>query len=108
LVAPLYGLYLRYFGTRADIARGLGMGLRKSRRDILAGEEYEKVMDVLLDWRDRRLLDVIDRTRLENKNKGISIAVLYGAKHMKAVIRHLTGNLGYRITKAEWVTVFTL
>jgi hypothetical protein len=108
LVVPLYGLYLRYFGTRADIARGLGMGLRKSRRDILADEEYEKVMDVILDWRDRRLLDVIDKTLLENANTGISIAVLYGASHMRAVIHHLTGNLGYRITKAEWVTVFTL
>lgn len=108
LAAPLFGLYLRYFGTRADIARSLGMGLRKSRRDILADEEYEKVMDVLLDWRDRRLLDVIDRTRLENENTGISIAVLYGASHMRAVIHHLINKLGYRITKAEWVTVFTL
>ena len=108
LVAPLYGLYLRYFGTRADIARGLGMGLRKSRREILAGEEYQKVMDVLLDWRDRHLLDVIDQTRLKNKNADISITVLFGAKHMRAVIRHLIDNLGYHITKAEWVTVFTL
>ncbi len=108
LVAPLYGLYLRYFGTRTDIARGLGTNLRKSRREILAGEEYEKVMDVLLDWRDRRLLDVIDQTRLRNKNADISIAVLFGANHMRAVIRHLIDNLGYHITKAEWVTVFTL
>ncbi len=108
LAAPLYGLYLRYFGTRAYIARGLGMNLRKSRSEILADEDYEKVLDVILDWRDRRLLDVIDQTLLRNKNADITIGVLFGAMHMRAVIRHLIHNLGYHIAKSEWVTVFTL
>lgn len=108
LVAPLYGLYMRHFGTRADIARVLGMNLRKSRREILVGKDYEKVTEVLLDWRDKRLLDVIEQQRQRHKNADLRIAVLYGARHMRAVIRHLVEKRGYRVAKAEWATVFTL
>ncbi len=108
LAAPIYGLYLRYFGTREDIARGLGMNLKKSRGEILADEDFEKVTEIILDWRDRRLLKVIDQTLLKNEDADISIGILFGAMHMRAVIRHLIHNLGYHVTKAEWVTVFTL
>jgi hypothetical protein len=108
LAAPLYGLYMRYFGTRADIARALGMNLRKSHREILASEEYEGVTKVLLDWRDRRLLDVIEQQWLRHKDADLCIAVLFGARHMRAVIRHLIKKRGYRVAKAEWTTVFTL
>ena len=84
------------------------MNLRKSRREILASEDTEKVREVIVDWRDRRLLDVIDRQWRENRDSEICIGVLFGAAHMRAVIRHLMDVHGYRIAKAEWTTVFTL
>jgi len=34
--------------------------------------------------------------------------VLYGAAHMPAVVRLLQERLGYRVTRAEWMTVFEL
>ncbi len=108
LVAPIYGLHLRYFGTRADIARGLGLNLRRSRSDAMASEEYQEVLEVLLDWRDRRLIDVVENHRLKPDNAGLRIAVLYGARHMRAVIRHLVDACGYRVTTSEWTTVFEL
>lgn len=108
LVAPIYGLHLRYFGTRTDIARGLGMNLRKSGREVLAGEDYQEMLEVILDWRDRRLIDVIEEQRLKQGNAGLRIAVLYGAKHMRAVLRHLLDQCGYRVAKSEWTTVFEL
>lgn len=108
VAAPLVGLYLRHFGTRADIARGLGLNLRKSRGEILADEDEQKFSEVLLDWRDQRLLDVIEQQWLKHKDTDVRIAVLFGAKHMRAVIRHLVDKRGYKVAEAEWTIVFTL
>lgn len=109
LAAPLYGLYLRYFGTRAKVARSLNLNLRQSRMEILSvHEDYTKAKDVILDWRDRHLLDVIEEYRSSNQTRDISIGVFFGAGHVKAVVHHLVGKHGYRIAQAEWVTVFTL
>lgn len=110
LAALFCGLYLRYFGTRAVIASYLGMNLRKSRREILESDDFEEVKNVLLSWRDRNLIDAFEQQRLQNRNANFSIAVLFGARHMRAVIHHLLNEPkpGYRVVNAEWMTVFTL
>lgn len=36
------------------------------------------------------------------------IGVVYGAMHMRNVIRFLLSGLNYRVAGAEWVTVFDL
>ena len=66
VAAPLYGLYMRHFGTRADIARTVGMNFRKSAREILRSEDDDKVTEVIIGWRDQRLLDVIEQQRQDN------------------------------------------
>lgn len=108
LFAPLYGLYLRYFGTRRMIARGLGLNLRRSRADALRDDDFRELFALLLDWRDRRLIRVIEQQRSKHRDGEVSIAVLYGARHMKAVLRHLLDKCGYRVARAEWTTVFEL
>lgn len=108
LVAPLFGLYLRYFGTRRLIARGLRLNLRRSRADTLRDDDFRELFALLLDWRDRRLIRVIDQQRRKHGDGEVCIAVLYGARHMKAVLRHLLDRCGYRVAKAEWTTVFEL
>ena len=108
LAAPVYGYYMRYFATRSDVARHLGMNLRKSRDEILTDDWMDDLADVLVTWRDRRLLDVIEQERLRPENRGAAIAVVYGASHMRAVLKHLVVEQGYRVEEAEWATVFRL
>jgi hypothetical protein len=49
-----------------------------------------------------RALDTIHQQRSQEP---ISVAVVYGAGHMPAVVRSLA-RYGYRASSAEWLTVF--
>ncbi len=108
LAAPVYGLYMRYFGTRTDIAERLGMHLRKSRREVLEDSGVGTTREVMLDWRDRHLIDVIARERTKAAGQEVNIGILFGARHMKAVLRYLLSDCGFRAVSSEWVTVFEL
>ena len=108
LAAPVYGLYMRFFGTRAGIARHMGMNLRRSRQDILVDANTEEMIEVLLDWLDQRLLEIIDQQRQHRNGADLDIGVLVGARHMRAVIGHLVRKCRYRIAKAEWTSVLAL
>ena len=108
VIAPIFGLYMRFFGTRKDIARVAKLNLRKSRNEVLEDVEPLEVIETILDWRDKRLIRVIDQHRLDRNNADLCIAIVFGAQHMRAVIGHLISTHGYRVTKAEWETVFTL
>ena len=106
LIAPAYGLYLRYFGTRALLARHCAFSYRKTAEEVLEGEDIRAVKGVLLGWRDRHLIGVIDQLRAKHRGTGAHIGVVYGAGHMRAVIRHLVRDCRYRIAGSEWVKVF--
>ncbi len=64
--------------------------------------------EVVLHWRDRHLLSVLERERTKSENKDAVIGVLFGAGHMRAVISHLMRKRGYRQVSAYWATVFNL
>jgi len=40
-------------------------------------------------------------------DEAIDVAVVYGAEHMRAVVRHPGGRYGYWAKDAEWMTVLT-
>ena len=106
--APIYGYGLRWTMTREKLAKRLGTEDRKRREDVSDHEDVEKFIAVLLDWRDEHLIGIIEQHRREPANAAGCIGIVYGAQHMRAVLRHLIGRLGYRVAKAEWVTVFDL
>lgn len=54
--------------------------------------------------RDAVLVAALDKAVAEGPRR---VAVLYGAYHMRAVIRCLMGTHGYRIANARWLTVVT-
>ncbi len=108
IAAPLLGFYLRFFGTRDLIAARMGVNLRKSEREILQDDDLDKFESVLIKWRDRHLLKVLDQQRCKPENAGKTIGVVFGARHMRAVYLHLMRKHGYRITSAEWMTVIAL
>ncbi len=108
--APVLGMYLRYFATRQSIASHLRLDLKKSREEILHSEDMKLFDDVVVTWRDQHLIGVIEQHRQKHQEKSFSIAVVFGAAHMRAVVRHLTKSLdpGYRVVQSEWMTVFSL
>ncbi|WP_282606037.1 hypothetical protein [Pelagibius sp. Alg239-R121] len=108
LAAPLFGLYMRHFGTRADVATGMSMNLKKTRHESLEGPDLGQAGEIILDWRDRHLIDVIAREQAKSDGKKLNIGVLFGARHMRAVLRHLLWVRGFKVVESEWVTVFDL
>ena len=98
VVTPLVGLYIRFFGTRELVAGGLGLNLRKSAREILQDDDFDKLDGVVIDWRDQHLLPVLDRERCKPENAGRRIGIVYGTRHMRAVFLYLMKKHGYRIT----------
>ncbi len=108
VLAPLAGIYMRIWGTRSDIAKIAALSLRKTQEEILASDDLKETMDeVILDWRDQHLINVIEEVRRENRAKRVTIGIMFGAAHMRAVIYHLSSlnDPFYRITKAEWMQV---
>lgn len=105
LVAPLLGLHRRWFGTREMIADRAGMDDAMSRDELLEwNSETALLHRVLLDARDERLLEVLGEQLAIRQ----SIAVVYGAAHMRAVIRELGQRRGFVPSGGEWMLVFAL
>jgi hypothetical protein len=77
----------------------------------IENEKYHRVAsrlwDTLIDDndRDRLLVQALTSIHEERSQESIVVAVVYGAAHMPAVVRHLQ-TLGYQSTECEWLTVF--
>jgi hypothetical protein len=61
-----------------------------------------------MDERDRRLNTHLQKLYDSHRQDKKIVGVVYGARHMRNIIRFLLGRLNYRVAKAEWVTVFDL
>jgi hypothetical protein len=106
LVAPLFGLWLRFVANPQDIHQRLETYDLPSREEIAAEAKWPELFDLLLRRRDAHLLEQVveihERSCAENRTVGIA----YGALHIPAVVHYLTGKLGYIASSAEWITVF--
>lgn len=99
---PFYALYQYLFATRQSIARNLEISDLPSREEILdSSEESEKVDEVLLHSRDAHLLKNIDDVFNKRKGQQSTVAVLYGAAHMRAVTHFLISRLGYKVVRGD-------
>lgn len=107
---PLYVIYLLLFGTREIIATNIAVQDLPTTRDetLFQDENAEKLDDLLVDKRDRQLIDNIVRLHDADHNDKKTVAVVYGAMHMNNVSKFLFHKLNYKIRKAEWITVFEL
>ena len=59
----------------------------------------------LLDRRDLRLVDALSEIHARRALEPITVAVVYGAAHIPAVVAGLLDRHGYRPRDAEWLTV---
>ena len=67
--------------------------------------ETAGLYDAILTARDERLCAALAEELEESREAGGSIAIIYGAMHMQAVIRMLDQN-GFRLRASDWMTVF--
>lgn len=107
LLIPVCVVYLLLFGTRETLAENIALDDLPSDEEILLeSEDFSQLDSLLIDERDRRLIEHIKGLNGSNGKK--LIGVVYGAMHMRNVVNFLMSNLKYRVAKAEWVTVFDL
>jgi hypothetical protein len=105
--APIVGLKRRLFASRETIAKNLELEDRLSADEILSWDpQFALFKRCILGARDERLLaklsEEIDREPSEQPR---SIAVVYGAEHMRAVLAELKKR-GFRTSGSSWLTVF--
>lgn len=107
-LVPVYALGMLFFGSRALLARHAEVDDLPSREDVemAANERIAPFIRLLVDDRDVRLLAALDRIHEERCNEAIQVAIVYGARHMPAVVRHLRRQFGYWARDAEWMTIF--
>ncbi len=107
--APAYGAYQRWFGTRASIARGHALEDLPSRKETLSwAPEYAAFDNAILTARDKRLVEVMDAYLDEPVAEPRRLAVVYGAGHMRAVIRELTKARRFHAVESDWLMIFPL
>jgi hypothetical protein len=107
--APYLGFKRRWFATRESLAKDMGIDDAPSLKELLGfSPEADGINEVILATRDRRLIERLDGVLEAAAGGPTRIAVVYGAAHMRAVIRHLTLERGFRIEDGRWNMVFSL
>jgi hypothetical protein len=108
VAAPLIGLRHRWFGTRTSFAKGHSLDDLPSRNEVMRfSPETIALTQAVIHARDVRLVERLGE-ELDNPTSGVErLAIVYGAGHMRAVLRELLQRRGYRVKKGEWLTVFS-
>lgn len=107
--APLMGLWMRAFATRETIGKRLTMDDQPSQAELLSwNPEVAGLEAAILDARDAFLIERLEEV-LDTPNRSARrVAVVYGARHVRAVLHALTGRRGFIAHHARWLTVFGL
>jgi hypothetical protein len=108
LLSPLYGVYIRYFGTKQFIAEHLGLELHKSRYELLEDDDSCEIKELFIDWRDEHLINVVNSELKKNENSNITIGIVFGAAHMRTLLKYLLNQRSYCAVGSEWLTVFKI
>jgi hypothetical protein len=109
IIVPIFVLYLFLFGTREILAENLALEDLPSSDEVLMEDETLSRLDSLvLDERDRKLIEHIADVDDERAQNSQRIGILYGASHMRRVMPFLMQKLNYRVVDAAWVKVFDL
>ena len=74
--------------------------------EVLAPDAVENILRVIVGERDKPLLNALIELHEQRGQEPITVAVVYGALHMRAVLKGLRP-LGYRVISGEWITVKT-
>lgn len=105
--APLYALYFRWRGTRSFLAKNLALDDLPSRDETLRWTpENATYTAALLTARDAKLVSHLRAFLDEPNTSPRTLAIVYGALHMRAVILELTRQRGFSAFESDWMPVF--
>jgi hypothetical protein len=106
---PICILYLLIFGSRKTLSEYIALEDQPSDDEIFSSDEdLEKWEGLLVDERDRLLIEQISKLEKEENCTPQLVGIVYGAGHMRNTMTFLMQTLKYRIVKSEWVKVFDL
>ncbi|MBV9649190.1 MAG: hypothetical protein JO296_03505 [Pseudonocardiales bacterium] len=60
---------------------------------------------ILIDERDAKLLAALEKIYQQHRDEDVTVAVVFGAGHIAAVVRGLNSRYGYRGISGEWLSV---
>lgn len=104
-LAPVTGLYLRWFSSRRGLAKQMHCEDQPSLAELLAvTPESGAVTQAILHARDESLLQHL-RAELDAPPGADSVAIIYGAAHMRAVVQELTRGRGFQVVESGWRTL---
>jgi hypothetical protein len=75
-----------------------------SNEEVLQPQLLPDLERMLVDERDQRLVQALDDLHERRAGEPITVAVVYGAQHIRAVVTGL-GRHGYRVHSGDWLTV---
>lgn len=108
LSSPIFGLKRRFFTSRASLSEGMSTDDLKSRDDILSWDPTVAALDhCILGARDARIVEILSAQIGQSNHKDRQIAVVYGAKHMRAVLGELKRQ-NFVFVESRWQTVLSL
>jgi hypothetical protein len=103
---PLIGLDRVAFGSRRSLAAGLALDDTDAHDPPPPGTE--NLLALIGAKRDRLLTTALDAVHEVHADDPLTVAVVYGAYHVPAIIYGLRARHGYSVREAEWLTVFTI
>jgi hypothetical protein len=107
-LTPVVGAWLAVAGPRVALSHLETDGLPTREEIERDAGALEQVHDLLVRRRDALLLRCLEEIHGGRCEEAIDVGVVYGAVHMRAVIRHLVDRHGYFAREAEWMTVMAL
>jgi len=109
VVTPAIGAQRRWFGTRERLAKGLSFDDLTSRDEWLNWDPETAALDrAILHARDVRLLEILNEQLGDPAPDPRRVSVVYGARHMRAVVRELKQTRIYHVERGDWLIVFRL
>lgn len=107
IFAPLAGIHRRLFATRESLGKAM------EQEDLLSSDEIlnfdprsAALRRTILDVRDQRLIEKLGEELDRSEGRPQSIAIIYGAGHMRAVLAELKRR-NFRTAGATWQTVMS-
>ncbi len=105
LAAPVYGLVFALRGPRAFLGADTAVSdlPTTAQAEALANSP---IGDAMLNQQDQALLAEPGRIHDARSQEPITVAVVHGAEHMRAVVYGLLNQYGHRPRGGEWLTVY--
>jgi hypothetical protein len=108
-VIPVIAVTRLFGGSRLMLQESMGLAMDDlpTNEELLRQPDVDDLDRVLLDERDEKLLTALTRIHNERSRENLTVAVVYGAGHVPAIVKGLHRH-GYRVRSGEWLTLMPL